>query len=544
MSDEHIIDEEAIFSAAVAIDEADQQLAYLRQACGGDAALLARMEALLKSPCQPEQLHRAGGQLAATDDRRPRDRRRPRHRDRPVQAPAKRSAKAAWRSSTWPSSSTRSAAGSRSRSSSWAWTRKNVIARFEAERQALALMDHPNIAKVFDGGATDTGRPYFVMELVRGVSITDYCDQNRLNTRERLELFVQVCNAVQHAHQKGIIHRDIKPSNVMVTLHDGKPVPKVIDFGIAKATNQRLTEQTLFTRYAQMIGTPEYMSPEQAEMSGLDIDTRTDIYSLGVLLYELLTGVDALCRRDAPRRRLRGDAADHPRDRSAEALDPDSHAGPDAERCRPVPAEQSRAAAQAGQGRPRLDRDEDPGKGPDAPVRDGPRPGRGHRAAPAARADPGRLARRGVSRAEVPAPPPHEGGHLVGRRGRSGRSALCRRHLCPLQHPADPQQSRETARAGRGPAVPRRIPAGPGRDQAHPGEPVRRPQGPAAARPHRAGAARAPRRHRAVAGLAEGAGRKSRPMPTFSWPASTCRATRTIPGSRAKRRFTCNRASG
>ena len=167
---------------------------------------------------------------------------------------------------------------------------KNVIARFEAERQALALMDHPNIAKVFDGGSTDTGRPYFVMELVRGVSITDYCDNNRLSTRQRLELFVQVCNAVQHAHQKGIIHRDIKPTNVMVTLHDGKPVPKVIDFGIAKATNQRLTEQTLFTRYAQMIGTPEYMSPEQAEMSGLDIDTRTDIYSLGVLLYELLTG--------------------------------------------------------------------------------------------------------------------------------------------------------------------------------------------------------------------------------------------------------------
>jgi serine/threonine protein kinase len=167
---------------------------------------------------------------------------------------------------------------------------EQVIARFEAERQALALMDHPNIAQVFDGGSTDVGRPYFVMELVRGVSITDYCDTNRLGTRERLELFVQVCNAVQHAHQKGIIHRDIKPSNVMVTLHDGRPVPKVIDFGIAKAVNQRLTEQTLFTHCAQMIGTPEYMSPEQAEMRGLDIDTRTDIYSLGVLLYELLTG--------------------------------------------------------------------------------------------------------------------------------------------------------------------------------------------------------------------------------------------------------------
>ena len=167
---------------------------------------------------------------------------------------------------------------------------KQVIARFEAERQALAMMDHPSIAKVLDAGATETGRPYFVMELVQGVSITEYCDKNNLSTKDRLALFLQVCNAVQHAHQKGIIHRDLKPSNVMVTHHDGKPVPKVIDFGIAKATNQRLTEKTLFTRYAHIIGTPAYMSPEQAELSDLDIDTRTDIYSLGVLLYELLTG--------------------------------------------------------------------------------------------------------------------------------------------------------------------------------------------------------------------------------------------------------------
>jgi Tol biopolymer transport system component/tetratricopeptide (TPR) repeat protein len=167
---------------------------------------------------------------------------------------------------------------------------RQVIARFEAERQALALMDHPNIAKVLDAGATETGRPYFVMELVTGVSITEYCDKNSLSTKDRLALFLQVCHAVQHAHQKGIIHRDIKPSNVMVTHHDGKPVPKVIDFGIAKATNQKLTEKTLFTRYAHLIGTPAYMSPEQAELSDLDIDTRSDIYSLGVLLYELLTG--------------------------------------------------------------------------------------------------------------------------------------------------------------------------------------------------------------------------------------------------------------
>src|SRR6266480_3883089 len=168
---------------------------------------------------------------------------------------------------------------------------KSVIARFEAERQALALMDHPNIARVLDAGATETGRPYFVMELVRGIKITEYCDQNKLSTDERLKLFTQVCHAIQHAHQKGIIHRDIKPSNILVTLHDGVPVPKVIDFGIAKATtDQRLTDKTLFTAYEQFIGTPAYMSPEQAEMSGLDIDTRSDIYSLGVLLYELLTG--------------------------------------------------------------------------------------------------------------------------------------------------------------------------------------------------------------------------------------------------------------
>jgi len=167
---------------------------------------------------------------------------------------------------------------------------REVIARFESERQALALMDHPNIARVLDAGATDSGRPYFVMELVKGVPITEYCDKNSLSTEKRLLLFITVCHAVQHAHQKGVIHRDLKPSNVMVTLHDGQPVPKVIDFGVSKATSQQLTEKTLFTAYGQMIGTPAYMSPEQAEMSGLDIDTRSDTYSLGVLLYELLTG--------------------------------------------------------------------------------------------------------------------------------------------------------------------------------------------------------------------------------------------------------------
>jgi len=167
---------------------------------------------------------------------------------------------------------------------------KQVLARFEAERQALALMDHPSVAKVFEAGETPRGLPYFAMEYVQGEPITTYCDRHRLSIRQRLDLLVQVCEGVQHAHQKGIIHRDLKPSNVLVALQGDNPVPKIIDFGVAKATAQRLTERTMFTELGVLIGTPEYMSPEQAEMTGLDVDTRTDVYALGVILYELLTG--------------------------------------------------------------------------------------------------------------------------------------------------------------------------------------------------------------------------------------------------------------
>ena len=252
---------------------------------------------------------------------------------------------------------------------------RQVVARFEAERQALALMDHPNIAKVLDAGATETGRPYFVMELVRGIPITKYCEQERLATQDRLDLFMKVCNAIQHAHQKGIIHRDIKPSNILVTLHDGVPVPKVIDFGIAKAIQQELTEKTIYTQLAQFIGTPAYMSPEQAEMSGLDIDTRSDIYSLGVLLYELLTGATPFDAEELMSFGPGRDAKDHPRAGAAAAqLAADEGIGTDPKSgwLEPIRNPQSDIRNRS---RSRLDRDEVPGEGSHPQIRDGEQPG-------------------------------------------------------------------------------------------------------------------------------------------------------------------------
>jgi serine/threonine protein kinase/Tfp pilus assembly protein PilF len=282
-------DNEAIFHAARDVPDPDRRRAYVREACGEDEARIAHVEALLQAADAPDSLldRPAGRDPVATIDQPTTE--RPGTVIGPYKLleqigeggfgvvfmaeqtqPVRR--KVALKVLK-PGMDTR-----------------QVVARFEAERQALAIMDHPNIAKVHDGGATASGRPYFVMELVKGVPITDFCDQNHLSPRQRLELFLSVCQAVQHAHQKGIIHRDLKPSNVLVTVHDTTPVVKVIDFGVAKALGQTLTDKTLFTGFAQMIGTPLYMSPEQAGQSSLDIDTRSDIYSLGVLLYELLTG--------------------------------------------------------------------------------------------------------------------------------------------------------------------------------------------------------------------------------------------------------------
>jgi eukaryotic-like serine/threonine-protein kinase len=272
---------EELFHAARALTEGPEREAFLEQACAKDQALRARLETLLRLDVDSPD-------LVDTPDEAP-----------PVEGPGQWIGRykllekigeggfgSVWMAEQHEPVQRRVAL----KVIKLGMDTTQVIARFEAERQALAMMDHPNIAKVFDAGATATGRPYFVMELVSGVTLLEYCDGHRLDTRERLELFTTVCSAIQHAHHKGIIHRDIKPTNVLVTLHDGAPVPKVIDFGIAKATNQELTAKTLFTGHHQIIGTPAYMSPEQAARSTGDIDTRSDIYSLGVLLYELLTG--------------------------------------------------------------------------------------------------------------------------------------------------------------------------------------------------------------------------------------------------------------
>jgi serine/threonine protein kinase len=318
---------------------------------------------------------------------------------------------------------------------------RQVIARFEAERQALALMEHPNIAKVLDAGTTESGLPYFVMELVKGVPITDYCVQNQLAPRERLGLFTHVCQAVQHAHQKGIIHRDLKPSNVLVTLHDGTPVVKVIDFGVAKAVGQQLTEKTIYTRFAQMVGTPLYMSPEQAAMSELDIDTRSDIFSLGVLLYELLTGTTPFDRErfgkaafDEIRRIIREEEPPKPSTRLSTLSQTLSAASATSK------AETHKLSA-LGKGRLGLDRDEGDGEGPHQALRDGQRAGARHPALPRRRAGGclpavGRLptAKAGSQVQEAPigrerirrfAVSRRRGQHLAGGAGDTGRN---RRH--------------------------------------------------------------------------------------------------------------------
>ncbi|MFC1794757.1 serine/threonine protein kinase, partial [Planctomycetota bacterium] len=282
-------DEESIFSTALELGCTTERTAYLIKACGNDQDLLDRLRALLElnkiedgfledppticgMPTEDQIPEQASGTVIG--------------RYKLLEKIGEGGFGAVWAAEQKKPVKRRVAL----KIIKLGMDTKQVVARFEAERQALALMDHPNIAKVLDAGATDTGRPYFVMELVRGIPIIEYCDQAKLSIRDRLDLFIKVCHAIQHAHQKGIIHRDIKPSNILITLHDGVPVPRVIDFGIAKATQQELTEMTIYTQHNQFIGTPAYMSPEQAEMSGLDIDTRSDIYSLGVLLYELLTG--------------------------------------------------------------------------------------------------------------------------------------------------------------------------------------------------------------------------------------------------------------
>ena len=319
---------------------------------------------------------------------------------------------------------------------------QQVIARFEQERQALALMDHPNIARVFDAGTTDTGRPYFVMELVTGEPITTWSDRHRLTVEERLELMTQVANAIQHAHLKGIIHRDIKPTNVLVSMHDGRPHAKIIDFGIAKAISQQLSAETIHTHLGQLVGTPLYMSPEQSEGS-LDVDTRTDVYSLGVLLYELLTGTHAVRSR-----RLRERFADR-----APVDDPRSsiRRGPSARFSSAVTKRGARGAAlgRARQGgleaarRARLDRHEGDGERARSPLRDRERARAGPAALPRRRAGDGGAAEHGLRPAQVRRSPSRRGDR--GDAGRGGVDRRARRHAV-----AGPRRGRAARRRARG----------------------------------------------------------------------------------------------
>ena len=316
---------EVIFFAALEKGTAEEHLAYLDAACGDDSNLRQRVERLLAAHPQVGSFLEPPAQGEVGRGRGPRPSRRvtdappvPRRpKPRLTTAPArmsgrsspastscwKRSARGAWAPCSWRKQTQPVKRVVALKLIKLGMDSKQVLARFEAERQALALMDHPNIAKVLDAGTTDSGRPFFVMELVKGVPITRFCDERQLSPRQRLELFIPVCQAIQHAHQKGIIHRDIKPTNVLVALYDDRPVPKVIDFGVAKAAGPQLTDASLVTGFGAIVGTPEYMSPEQAQLNQLDIDTRSDVYALGVLLYELLTGTTPIDRKRLGQRR-------------------------------------------------------------------------------------------------------------------------------------------------------------------------------------------------------------------------------------------------
>ena len=306
-ADRHLM---TLFSAALGCGTAGERAAYLDEACGDDRGLRDRVEALLRAHDRPGRFLDSGGATDAIDradsppsgleilSTVPHD--PPAGRPGAMIGPY-RLLQVIGEGGMGTVYMAEQAEPVRRRVAlkvvKPGMDSRQVLARFEAERQALAMMDHPNIARVLDAGSTPNGRPYFVMELVKGVPITKFCDERRLTPRQRIGLFVAVCQAVQHAHQKGVIHRDLKPSNVLVALYDDVPVPKVIDFGIAKATGARLTEGTFFTEFGAIIGTLEYMSPEQAQLNQLDVDTRSDVYSLGVLLYELLTGSTPMDRK-------------------------------------------------------------------------------------------------------------------------------------------------------------------------------------------------------------------------------------------------------